>query len=221
MRKVLSAGLVLAIAWGHAGAAGLSADKTKMTFDALDMDRVAQEDQLGDVKGIGKYRFAIPHDVSINTAAHGTWEIDADGNNTWTFEVDTPDAAHLNFGFQPFHLPDGASLLILSRQEGLGKLGPYTASENNPADAFWTPVLKGDSAIIKLTVPAAQMAALKFGIVRIGHGYRGFGATAKHCKSGAWNTDVAARTGPSGTCTVRTPSRPIARAMRLRISRKG
>lgn len=191
MRKVvLSTGLALAMAWGHAGAAGFSADKSKITFDALDMVRIAQEDQINDEKGVGKYRFAIPHDIAINTAGHGTWEIGADGNNVWTFEVDTPDAAHLNFGFQPFRLPDGASLMILSRQDGKDKLGPFTAAENNRNDAFWTPVLQGDSAILKLTVPARQMAALKFGIVRISQGYRGFGTVAKHCKSGSCNTDV-------------------------------
>lgn len=191
MRNALMASLVLAFAWGHAGAAGLSTDKSKITFDALDMDRVAQEDLIGDVKGIGKYRFAIPHDVAVNTAGFGTWDVGPGNTNVWTFEVGTPDAAHLNFGFQPFHLPDGASLVIQSKQAGLDKLGPYTAEQNNGSGAFWTPVLKGDSAIIQLTVPASQMGALKFGLVRIGHGYRGFGAVAKHCKSGACNTDVA------------------------------
>ena len=193
MQKLNKIGLVLMLAFGLAGgaaAAGLNADKSKLTLEALDMDRVAQEDAIGDIKGYGKYRFAVPHDVQINTAGYGRWEIRPDGMNVWTFEVETPDAAHLNFGFSPFFLPDGARLVIQSRQ-GLDKLGPYTAEQNLPSGQFWTPVLKGEAAIIELEVPANRMAELKFGIVRIGHGYRGFGATAKHCKAGACNTDVA------------------------------
>jgi lysyl endopeptidase len=190
VRKIVYASLVLALAWGNAGAAGFSADKSKITFDALDMDRVALEDAAGDVKGVGKYRFAIPHDVQINTAGHGTWETKADGSMVWRFEVETPDAAHLNFGFSPFHLPDGARLLILSSPAG-EKLGPFTAADNNASGQFWTSVLKADSAVIELSLPANALPALQFGIVRIGHGYRGFGATAKHCKSGACETDVA------------------------------
>lgn len=190
VRKFLYASLVLAVAWGSANAAGLSADKTKLTFDALDMDRVAQEDGIGDVKGYGKYRFAIPHDVNINTTADGRWDSRPGGMNVWTFEVETPDAAHLNFGFNPFFLPDGASLVIQSKR-GLDKLGPFTANNNEESGQFWTGVLQGESAVIELQVPANRMAELKFGIVRVGHGYRGFGATAKHCKSGACETDVA------------------------------
>jgi len=183
--------LMLGFAWaGSAAAAGFNADKSKLTLDALDMDRVAQEDAIGDIKGYGKYRFAVPRDVEINTTGHGSWALRPDGMNVWTFEVETPDAAHLNFGFSPFFLPDGARLVIESKQ-GLDKLGPYTAEQNLPSGQFWTPVLKGESAIIELQVPANRMAELKFGIVRIGQGYRGFGATAKHCKSGACETDVA------------------------------
>lgn len=185
------AGLVLAVAWGVAGAAGFSADRSKIRFDALDMTRIAQEDAIADVKGVGKYRFAIPHDVQINTAAHGTWEIGADGINTWTFTIETPDAEHLNFGLQPLRLPDGATLLIRSATAGGAKLGPYTAEINNVNDAFWTPVLQGTSAVFELRVPAHRMNELEFRISRIGHGYRGFGGVAKHCKSGACNTDVA------------------------------
>lgn len=191
MNKLPVAGVLLAFFCGAAGAAGFSADKSKVSFDALDMTRIAAEDALGDVKGVGKYRFAIPHDVQINTAAHGSWELRADGMNVWTFTVETPDAAHLNFGLSPFHLPDGAKLVIRSAQAGGEKLGPYTAEVNNVNDAFWTPVLPGGSAVFELQVPANRMNELAFGISRIGHGYRGFGATAKHCKSGACNTDVA------------------------------
>jgi len=183
---VLMLGLGLA---GGAGAAGFTSDKSQVSFDALDMDRVAAEDALTDPKGNAPYRFAIGHEVKVDTAGYGVWATKADGNRVWTFEVQTPDAAHLNFGFNPYRLPAGASLLIRS-PEGK-KIGPYTDQENSITGQFWTPVLLSGSAVLELTVPAGKEQEVELQLVKIGHGYRGFGATAKHCKSGACNMDVA------------------------------
>ena len=192
MIKMQHAGLVLALWWGAvgaAGAAGLSADKSTMTFDALDMERIAVEDTANDAKQ-EKYRFAIGHDVKINPSAHGNWVSNADGSLTWTFDVTTPDAAHLNFGFNPFHLPAGARLVISSPEGAAAKM-IYTDADNAASGQLWTAVLQGSNARLQLEVPAGKAGDVQFELVRIGHGYRGFGSEAKHCKSGTCNMDVA------------------------------
>ncbi|UXI66369.1 fibronectin type III domain-containing protein [Tahibacter amnicola] len=194
MRKHVFASLALAIAWGAvwggATAAGLSADKNKLTFDELDMQRVAQEDAITDNKGVAAYRFAVGHEVKINPAAHGVWETRSNGELAWRFEVETPDAAHLNFGFRPFHLPPGASLVIRAK-DGTSKLAPLTSANNLSSGQWWTEVLLSNSAVLELTVPANVRDQVQLELVKVGQGYRGFGATAKHCKSGACNMDVA------------------------------
>lgn len=187
------AGLALAllcVVSGAAGAAGFNADKSRVTYDELDMVKIAEEDALTDYKGTAPYRFAIGHEASINTAGYGTWSTKADGNLVWKFEVVTPDAAHLNFGFSPFHLPPGAKLNIRSL-DGRAQLAELTEKNNLSSGQWWTEVLLSSDAVLELTVPPGLQDQVKLNIVKIGHGYRGFGAVAKHCKSGACNMDVA------------------------------
>jgi len=186
MKTMSTAGLALALWWGSAGAAGLNVDRSTMTFDALDMVQVAAEDTLNDVKGT-RYRFAIPHDVKINPAVHGVWTTHSDGSMSWRFDVDTPDAVHLNFGFRPFRLPPGARLTVSA--PGSDKL-VYGADKATNGE-LWTAIAKGPAARLTLDVPAGRIGDVQLELVRVGHGYRGFGETAKHCKSGACNMDVA------------------------------
>lgn len=162
---------------------------TKANFDALDMDAVAAEDLLNDPKG-GKYRIAIGHDVSITPATHGTWREVANERLLWEYTVETPDAQHLNFGFKPYRLPEGAVLMILAGDLS-AKIGPYSARENAASGEFWTPILRAKSARLQLEVPRAMRDQVELGLSRISQGYRGFGAVAAHCKAGACNMDVA------------------------------
>lgn len=162
---------------------------TKANFDALDMDAVAAEDLLNDPKG-GKYRIAIGHDVSITPATHGTWREVANDRLLWEYTVETPDAQHLNFGFKPYRLPEGAVLMILAGDLS-AKIGPYSARENAASGEFWTPILRAKSARLQLEVPRAMRDQVELGLSRISQGYRGFGAVAAHCKAGACNMDVA------------------------------
>ena len=171
-------------------AEGFNADRSKISFDALDMNKLADEDALTDEKGVGPKRFAIGHEVNVTPAADGRWSTRADGSLVWTFEVETPDAAHLNFGLNPFHLPDGATLTIAAA-DGSSSIGPFTAENNNVTGQYWTQVLMGNSAVFTLNVPAGRPDEVQLALVKIGHGYRGFGARTKYCKSGACNMDVA------------------------------
>ncbi len=188
--RLASATLALMLGMsGLAGAAGFNADKTKLSFDELDMVKIANEDAVTDVKGNAPYRFAIGHRVNVNPAEHGTWTNKSDGSLVWKFEVATPDAAHLNFGFSPFHLPAGA-LLTVSSPDGSKAIGPFTDKDNAVTNQLWTPVLLSSSAVLELSLPASSTRQVQFSLVKVGHGYRGFGATAKHCKAGACNMDV-------------------------------
>jgi hypothetical protein len=196
--KKMFAGFILALfvgISGVAGAAGFNADKSRVTFDDLDMVKIAGEDGLNDYKGNGPYRFAIGRDLAVTPAGYGTWSTKADGNLVWKFEVVTGDAAHLNFGFNPFHLPPGATLSIRSL-DGKTSLKTLTDANNLSTRQWWTEVLLSPDAVLELTVPPAVRDELQLKLVKVGHGYRGFGARAKHCKAGDCMMDVACL-GPS------------------------
>lgn len=190
--------LMLGLAFGLAGGAvaeGFNADKSKVSFDALDMNKLEEQDALTDIKGVGPKRFAIGHELKVNPAGYGHWTNGPNGSMVWTFEIETPDAAHLGFGFNPFHLPEGATLNITS-PDGGEKLGTLTAENNNSTGQYWTQVLMSSKALLTLTVPAGRQNEVQLELVKIGHGYRGFGARTKYCKSGSCNMDVACL-GPS------------------------
>ncbi|HJU40582.1 MAG TPA: hypothetical protein VJ724_13480 [Tahibacter sp.] len=187
--------LALAFLFGVSGAAGAAeinynADKSQVAFADLDMTKIAGEDAIGDNKGIGPYRFAIGRELAVNPAGYGTWSNKADGNLVWRFDIVTNDAAHLNFGFNPFHLPPGAKLSIHSR-DGKTALRTLTDADNLSTGQWWTEVLLSPDAVLELTVPPAVREDVRLTLVKVGHGYRGFGATAKHCKAGQCMMDVA------------------------------
>lgn len=175
-------------------------------FAPLDMQKIAFEDSLRDFKGVGGMRFAIGHDVSITPLAHGTWQQQADGSWLWRYGIKAAEAAHLNFGFRHFQLPKGAELIIVSG-DGKAMLGPYTRANHHPSGQLWTALLPGGDALLQLKVPNGLQDKVQLELMRVGHGYRGFGASNKYCKSGACNMDVACL--PSGNAW-NAPRRAVA-----------
>jgi lysyl endopeptidase len=173
------------------GAKASPASMPLQKLPALDFERIATEDALGDAKGLGGgFRYAVPETVSIDAAKSGSWRKAADGRRLWYWRVNSPDALHLNFGFTDVFLPEGASLRILAA-DGSSQLGPYTSADNERHRELWTAPLFANEAIIELAVPEALQAATTLRLVQVGRGYRGFGLKSAHCKSGACNTDVA------------------------------
>lgn len=169
--------------------AASAAEPYHLKFAALDMQRVAAED-LARTGKPAPARFAIPHDVSVAPGKQGAWADYADGHSEWRVEVSTPDAVHLNFGFKRFQLPPSAELSIESL-DGKHRQGPWRHADNPATGQLWTQVLPDKGAAIVLRVASAEKALVDVELSRVGHGYTGFGFTAKHCKSGACNTDVA------------------------------
>jgi hypothetical protein len=158
---------------------------------ALDMAKVAAEDAEADRKGApGGFRYAVPAKVAVDAATQGGWQQAKDGRAVWHWRVRSPDALHLNFGFDRFFLPEGATLRILA-VEGKAMLGPYTSADNSRHRQLWTAPLFARDAVIEVAVPDGLKSGLELHLAQVGVGYRGFGLKSKHCKSGACNTDVA------------------------------
>lgn len=137
------------------------------------------------------YRFAVPIPVAITPLTHGRWETLADGRQMWRVRIRSAGATSLNFGFTQWLMPEGAALRVYA-PEGADLRGPYTAANNNAARQLWTPIVRGDEAVIELVVPSRLRAATTLLLGRVNHGFRGFGAKAQgQAKSGSCNIDVA------------------------------
>ncbi len=82
-------------------------------LDALDLQRIEAEDAQYDFKARdGGWRFAIARDGVWTPHNSGSWTSNPEGGMTWQLRVSAANAAHLNFGFGQFHLPEGAALTI-------------------------------------------------------------------------------------------------------------
>ena len=161
------------------------------TLPRLDFTQIAREDQLKAVKNNdGGWRFAIPSDVDLTPRNSGSWKINADGSAQWRLQIIALDAAHLNFGFGRFAVPEGATLTI-QRPDGKLAIGPYTSADQTPSGQLWTPILLGDRAVLVLDVPTGRIEQVDLQLIRASQGYRGFGHSSVGYKSGSCNMDVA------------------------------
>ena len=159
-------------------------------FDVLDLDALAAEDELADATSGAPRRYAVPRKVRFTPGNSGTWTQSSKDWSVWRLRVVGEGAAHLNFGFRRFALPQGATLTLVSI-DGQRKLGPYTAKDMLPHGQLWTAVLMGEEALLHLGVPTRARDAVVLELTQVNQGYRGFGIRSKVCKSGSCNTDVA------------------------------
>ncbi len=150
--------------------------------------RDAARDRLADP---GPLRFAEPTDLELTPAMHGRWTESPDGGRTWELIVNSPGATDLNFGFDRFDLPPGATLTIATPDESsrLGPYGPDAAFEGQ----LWTALLPGSIAILRLALPP-DAPEPDIQLARVSSGYRDIldlrrGPQALP-KSGACNIDV-------------------------------
>lgn len=174
----------------HASYLGMLDQVPAKSFEKLNLDALAAEDELRDTMGGFPKRFAVARDVAFNPANSGEWTRQADGDWLWQLRINADEAVHLNFGFSRFALPPGAELNIVAT-DGQNKIGPFTVEDMLPHGQLWTPVVLGEEALLHLRVPANGLADVALELAHVNQGYRAFGVKSKACKSGACNTDVA------------------------------
>jgi lysyl endopeptidase len=157
----------------------------------LDLARIGQEDVARDREGLAP-RFAIPEQVSVSPADHGTWEDLGNGQMLWRLRiVGREGTTSLNLGFTHYKMSAGGRLLLYST-DGSQMMRPFTADDNEAHGELWTPVILTKDLIVEVTVPAAEKETFDLRIGWINQGYRGFGTISadSYLKSGSCNLDV-------------------------------
>ncbi|MGA9340705.1 MAG: hypothetical protein WBV61_00035 [Rhodanobacteraceae bacterium] len=104
-----------------------------------------------------RLRIAETNPVSISSEYNGLWETLDDGSRLWRIDVRAPGATDLHLGFDRYRLPPGATLHVIAAS-GYYQ-GPYTQEDATSGDAFWAPMLPGDSATLELHIPAGAVLA--------------------------------------------------------------
>ena len=145
----------------------------------------------------GGYRFATPIAVSLTPANSGRWDRTPEGNLRWRLQVQSPKALSLNFGFSRYRMPVGGSLR-LSTPGRPSTYRDFTAADNEGHGELWTPILKGEVAMLEVELPdTAAAAQLDLELAKVNHGFRGWTHPATKVggtSSGGCNLDVVCGT---------------------------
>ena len=204
MTKTWIAALMGCIVFSH----NAQADGRSFTLPAVDVAAALRADAAK--PGPQPFRFAVPTVVSMTPATDGEWQLAADGMAVWQLTVRSAGATSLNFGFTHYALPEAATLRVLAA-DGNAAIGPF-GPEYNTLGVLWTPVLRSDTAVIELRVPALQREAVQLTLGSINHGFRGFGAKTEtsegvSAKSGSCNIDVVCADGNEWRNEIRSVAR--------------
>lgn len=144
----------------------------------VDVDTLLAEDTIHDQLGM-PFRYAVLQPVTLDNRRHGTWNTLADGRAIWRLRLQSPGAETLHLGLDRLDLPAGATLWLRSL-DGDTLQGPWTREDRNREGGLWTPVVRGDDAVLELDLPAGLPAAVRrrvlLRVTQVGHGYRGFGS---------------------------------------------
>ena len=153
----------------------------------------AEEERRG--PGIAP-KFAETFSVDVSPLTHGTLEVLDNGFYLWRLNVSSPGAYSLNFGFDAFHLPDGAQLHLYS-MDADSYTGPFTPADNEIHNELWTPIVEGDEVIIQLLVPQAVISDVQLHLSTVNHDFVDFGnfKDGPVSESGSCNVDVVCPEG--------------------------
>ena len=188
----------------------------------LRLSAVSAKAQIEKVKD-QPLRFAVGADPGAGLGA-GAWDEPSEGISRWRLRVQSAGALSLSFRFTGVRLPEGAELWVYGVVSGdvqgpLGSVGPVKspsppalrdplphAGEGTAgsswalADAeIWSPLVRGDEALVEVVLPTARKAELALRVQRVFHGYRDIspGLSARSLPN-----DGDTGTGASGACNI-------------------
>jgi hypothetical protein len=161
------------IARTHPGAEPLSQIATLIIPD-LDRAACARDDIAREANGL-QPRFAMPHQVTVTPATHGTWQVLDDTWSLWRLRVQAPGASHVNLGFTRFRLPLTAQLMVYNADYSHVQR-PFDARDHSPSGDLWTPVVLSDEIVIELHTKTADRGLVALVLGQVNSGYRFFGA---------------------------------------------
>lgn len=165
----------------------------------VDVATLLAEDEINHATKLGPFRFGETMDVDIEFHNSGVWSTLPNGDRVWRLIVSSPEAYSLNFVFDGFHMPEGATFHVYNNR-GENILGAFTAENNFESGDFATYLIPGDNATLEYFEPAAVSGQGTLGISQVIHAYRdilndrNFG-TGRGGSSGACNNNVVCPEG--------------------------
>jgi lysyl endopeptidase len=144
-------------------------------------------DSLARNSGFARQKFygkGIDMDINLTETSSVTL---GDGRRLWLYHVQSENAYAMQFYFDRFNIPKGATLFFYNEEKDM-VLGSFTSENNNTNKDFGTQYIKGNSIYIEYIEPANPEFSGDLHIFKAIHVFRDL------FKSGQW--------GSSGTCNI-------------------
>jgi hypothetical protein len=168
---------------------------------SFDLQKLQNEDKVNDKDKSKPWRFG--HDLYVDHDFNevGAWTTLENGDRIWRMSYTSEGAYTLNFMFDVFKIPEGATLYVYNNEK-TDLLRPFTHHNNNPEEILGTWLVEGNQAWIEYYQPANVTGIAKITVGSVVHGYRTAESYQKALNdSGACNQDV--------DCDITPPSDPF------------
>ncbi|WP_299260143.1 T9SS type A sorting domain-containing protein [uncultured Aquimarina sp.] len=137
----------------------------------FDLMKIQKEDVINDQDKSKVYRFGYEFDVNYDINNSGKWSQLSNGDWIWRIRFKSKKARTMNFVFEKFRLPEGASLYLYNIDKS-DLLGAYTSTFNRDDEMLGTWMVEGEDITVEYFVPASSKGKEKLQISKIVHGYR-------------------------------------------------
>lgn len=154
-------------------------------------------------------QFAVSASITADTRS-GLWDEPEPGRARWRLRVASEGARSLSFEFEHLNLPAQAELWVFDRH-GTDVQGPIPVAGDG---STWSPLVRGDEAIIEASMPATQRDAFAIVVAQAFHGFSDIASVRSfpldpvsgtgNGGSGACNIDVACSQGSAWQAQARS-----------------
>ncbi|MFD2562808.1 T9SS type A sorting domain-containing protein [Aquimarina rubra] len=166
---------------------------TAIEMPTFDLKKIQEEDAINDQDKSKVYRFGYEFKVDLGFKNAGIWNQLESGNWIWRIRIKSKNAKTINFVFDNYKLPKGASVYFYNTDKS-DLLGAYTDVFNRDDKMLGTWMIEGDDIIVEYFVPALMKGKGELNISKVIHGYRSVTDTELEAKalndSGNCNQDV-------------------------------
>ncbi len=144
---------------------------TPQIMPEIDLASLQAEDLINDSRRDIPWRFGLELPVYLNMTNSGAWDVLSNGDRIWRLNIISEGANTLNFIFDDFYLPPGATLYFYNNSR-TDLLGAYTSSQNREDRQLGTWFVDGDNIWIEYFEPRTQIGNGSLRISNVVHGYR-------------------------------------------------
>jgi hypothetical protein len=120
---------------------------------SFDVKKLMDEDIINDTDKSKPWRFGHEIYVDHNANEVGEWTTLPNGDRIWRMTYKSEGAHTLNFMFDVFWIPEGATLYVYNNEKN-DLIRPFTYHNNNPEEVLGTWLVNGDQAWIEYYQPA-------------------------------------------------------------------